>query len=326
MVKTKETSYAQKETVFVVHGRNNDIRESMFVFLQSIGLHPLEWSEIVSKTGQGSPYVGDVLNKGFAISQAAVVIMTPDDEAKLITELQGSDEPNYEKNLTRQPRQNVLYEAGMAMGSYPDRTIIVEIGKLRPFSDVIGRHVVRLNNDTEKRQELAQRLETAGCNVNLAGTRWHKTGDFKLKENQNRSVTNEGNTQSVSMPKDRLSEFCEVTIDEIENVIIENGENKLEIVTELEGADAKKQFTGTLCILITNELRNGETYTSSKELKEILKSAGVGSLPNFASNMKKHKGVFRKSGKAQNVMYGLTTTSGRQMAKDIMKKLIQGES
>lgn len=55
---------------------------------------------------------------------------------------------------------------------------MVEVGELRPFSDVSGRHVVRLNNATTRRQALAQRLETAGCEVELTGTDWHTAGDF----------------------------------------------------------------------------------------------------------------------------------------------------
>jgi hypothetical protein len=66
----------------------------------------------------------------------------------------------------------------MAMGRSAHRTVMVELGSLRPFSDVGGRHVIRMDNTTQRRQELALRLQTAGCSISLAGTDWHTAGDF----------------------------------------------------------------------------------------------------------------------------------------------------
>lgn len=64
------------------------------------------------------------------------------------------------------------------MGRDEDRVLLVELGTCRPFSDIGGRHVIRMNNTTERRQELAQRLEGAGADVNMRGTDWHSAGDF----------------------------------------------------------------------------------------------------------------------------------------------------
>jgi hypothetical protein len=116
----------------------------------------------------------------FSVAQAVVVLMTPDDVAELREPFRSPHDPPYESRLTGLARPNVLFEAGMAMGRDPDRTIIVELGTLRPFSDIAGRHTVRLSNATQTRQELAQRLETAGCPVNLRGRDWHTEGDFNL--------------------------------------------------------------------------------------------------------------------------------------------------
>jgi predicted nucleotide-binding protein len=165
--------------VFVVHGRNWEARNALFAFLRSIGLQPLEWSEAIHETGKTSPYVGEVLDVAFSIAQAVIVLFTPDDEARLLQPFRNSDDESHETQLTPQARPNVLFEAGMAMGRNPDRTILIELGKLRPFSDIGGRHVVRLNNSTQKRQDLAQRLLTANCAVNLVGTDWHTEGDFE---------------------------------------------------------------------------------------------------------------------------------------------------
>jgi hypothetical protein len=100
-------------------------------------------------------------------------------------ELHQPGDPPHEVEVTAQARPNVLFEAGMAMGAHPDRTVTVEIGTLRPFSDLGGRHVVRLPNATQDRQDLAQRSSGALCLVNLTSTRWHTLGDF---QHQHRGV------------------------------------------------------------------------------------------------------------------------------------------
>ena len=60
------------ETVFVVHGRNEKLRLAMFDFLRAIGLKPLEWDQAVSLTGDGSPYIGEVLDTAFVNTQAVI--------------------------------------------------------------------------------------------------------------------------------------------------------------------------------------------------------------------------------------------------------------
>lgn len=163
--------------VFVVHGRNGAARSAMFAFLRAVGLEPIEWSVAVQMTGEGSPYIGQVLDVAFDAAQAVVVLLTPDDIAYLRTEYaSGDDDPDTVP--LAQARPNVLFEAGMAMGRDPKRTVLVELGKLRPFSDVAGRHAVRMDSTPQKRQDLARRLENAGCAVKLDGLDWMSEGDF----------------------------------------------------------------------------------------------------------------------------------------------------
>jgi predicted nucleotide-binding protein len=181
--------------VFVVHGRNEAMRKSMFAFLRAIGLTPIEWSQAREATKDPNPYVGHILRTAFSDAQAFVVVMTPDDEAWLKAEFRNENDPSHETQLTGQPRQNVLFESGMAMGYDPKRTVLVEIGALRPFSDIFGRHTVRLDDTFAKRQELANRLKSAGCEINLSGTDWHTAGSFQLPEsaaNQAKSVPKRG--------------------------------------------------------------------------------------------------------------------------------------
>ena len=164
--------------VFVVHGRNEAARNALFTFLRSIGLHPLEWSEAVKSTGKPTPYIGEILDAAFSRAHAVVVLLTPDDEARLRLEFRNDNDGPHEFELSGQARPNVLFEAGMAMGRDHERTILVELGVVRPFSDVAGRQVVRLDDTPERRHELAQRLRAAGCVVNTDGSDWYKAGIF----------------------------------------------------------------------------------------------------------------------------------------------------
>ena len=166
--------------MFVVHGRNEALRRAFFGFLRAIGLQPMEWRKAIELTGKPSPYVGEILDAAFQEAVAVVVLLTPDDEAKLKDEFLKPHDPNFEKKLTGQARPNVLFEAGMAMGRNPGGVVLVQIGDMRPFSDIGGRHVVRLSNGAESRQELITKLANAGCNVDASGSDWLREGDFQV--------------------------------------------------------------------------------------------------------------------------------------------------
>jgi predicted nucleotide-binding protein len=170
-----------KSRVFVIHGRNEEIRRALFDFLRAIDLKPIEWSEAVSLTGTPTPQIGDILDAAMGYAQAILVLFTGDDQARLRDELLSDNDPDYERKTTPQSRQNVIFEAGLALGKYPHRTLLVKVGTLRPFSDIAGRHFIRLRNSSKSRQELAQRLKLAGCAVDLSGTDWHDAGAFPAK-------------------------------------------------------------------------------------------------------------------------------------------------
>ena len=104
--------------------------------------------------------------------------MTPDDLAQLRPDLLLPSDKPYQRVPTGQPRSNVLFEAGMAFATHPDRTVLVQLGYVREFSDIGGRHVVHMSNEYPKRQELATKLTNAGCDVDTTGSDWVEAGDF----------------------------------------------------------------------------------------------------------------------------------------------------
>lgn len=191
-VNAAPASVVDRKKVMVVHGRDGAARRSIFDFLRALGLAPQEWGELVAATGSAAPYIGQVLDRAFAEAAAVVVLFTPDDEARLRAELQSVSEPEHERELTPQARPNVLLEAGMALGIHPDRTVLVELGRLRPFSDIYGRHVVRLDGSERPLRDITARLRTAGCEVDTTGSDWADPSRFpnRIVEPDGDGVTN----------------------------------------------------------------------------------------------------------------------------------------
>lgn len=170
-----------RRKVMVVLGRNAGAGKALFEFLRTIDLRPLEWTQLVGAANRGAPYIGQVLDEAFAQAQAVVVLSTPDDIAFLRPELVPEDDPEDEAVPMGQARPNVFYEAGMAIGRFPTRTIFVEVGTMRSASDLSGIHAVRMDDGPECRRDLAQRLENAGCEVDTEGTDWLTAGEFQAQ-------------------------------------------------------------------------------------------------------------------------------------------------
>ncbi len=177
---TTQRSRRRTGPIFVAHGRNDAAREALFTFLFALGLEPHPWSKLLATTPEPTPETATVVVRGLARACAIVVLLTGDDEARLHSGLLRVDDPAEEGELMPQARQNVLFEAGMALSRYPERTILVRLGPLRLFSDVRGLYIINLVGDLKSRQELADALQKAGCAVNLSGSGWHSAGDFSL--------------------------------------------------------------------------------------------------------------------------------------------------
>jgi predicted nucleotide-binding protein len=170
------TTNADPKRVFVVHGRNERARSEFYYFLWSVGLKPIEFEQAIALTKKGAPFVGEVLGPAFGAAQAVIVLLTGDDEARLKQYFWAENDPPHEKELTPQLRPNVLFEAGMAFGIHPDKTIFVEVNFYRPFTDIAGRHVIRVDAEGVWRHKLVERLRNAGCEVDTTGSAWLSAG------------------------------------------------------------------------------------------------------------------------------------------------------
>jgi predicted nucleotide-binding protein len=164
--------------VFVVYGRDGALATSFFDLLYAVGLEPLEWERLVRPTGMAAPYLGDVVRKAPHLAQATLVLLSPDDIVELHPDLRQDNDHPYERALSGQARPNVLFELGLAFMAYPEQTIIVEVGLMRPIADLAGLNVIRFDGSAIAVRKVLDRLDLAGCPVNISGTNWLDPGRF----------------------------------------------------------------------------------------------------------------------------------------------------
>jgi predicted nucleotide-binding protein len=89
------------KSVFVVHGRDEALRKSMFDFLRALGLHPMEWDHALkqARSKGANPYVGDILDEVMEKAQAVVVMFSPDDLVQLKEQFLNADDRSTEGKL-----------------------------------------------------------------------------------------------------------------------------------------------------------------------------------------------------------------------------------
>ena len=181
---------AKNRRVFIVFGRDRKLYNAVIRFLRVLNLEPIEWSEALDKTNNASATIKEILDQAFALAQAVIVLLTPDDEARLRLVFHGPRNRST-KNVTPQPRPNVIFEAGFAMARFPKTTILVRFDKTtRLFSDIGGVFLLDLNNDFSSRQNFVQRLKLCGLDVDDSGTEWHtKDREATLHPHNRRHVT-----------------------------------------------------------------------------------------------------------------------------------------
>lgn len=167
------TLVGDRSEVWVIYGRDESFRKTIFELLRSVRLNPIEFETAVTRSGSGSPFVLDVVLNEIGKAPAIVSLLTPDDYAELREDLRADPKDAEDhKDSGRQPRPNVILETGMALALLRNRTVLVTKGQLREISDILGVHSVRWDGTIQKRNALVKRLEAIGCPVNTSGSDW----------------------------------------------------------------------------------------------------------------------------------------------------------
>jgi predicted nucleotide-binding protein len=158
--------------VFVVHGRDTTLTRRFYDLLRAVDLRPLEWETLVAATGRATPSLAEVVARAPHVAQATLVLLSPDDIVELHSDLTLDSDVAPDRDRAGQARPNVLFELGLALMAYPDNTVIVEVGRMRPLSDLAGLNVIRFDGSAEAIKKVLHRLEVAGCAVDDSGVDW----------------------------------------------------------------------------------------------------------------------------------------------------------
>ena len=155
-------SRSKYRKVFIVHGRNQTAHEELMKFLNILGIITIPWHVLVRAVDKPNPNILDIVMKGFELAWGAIILFTPDEISYLLKKYIKDDDPDYEYNKSCQSRPNVLFEAGISFGCKPDRTILTQIGYIRPFSDISGKYIIHLDSK-EGISHLILELKKIGC-------------------------------------------------------------------------------------------------------------------------------------------------------------------
>lgn len=141
--------------VFVVHGHDNEAKESVARFVERVGLEPIILHE--------QPNSGRTIIEKFEVFSDvgfAVVLLTPDDL--------GRSSSNSDAKLQERARQNVILELGYFMGKLTRKKVcaLFKAGVEIP-SDYQGILYVELDKSGAWKMKLAQELIEAGYSINV---------------------------------------------------------------------------------------------------------------------------------------------------------------
>lgn len=139
--------------IFVVHGRNINIRDDIELFIRRIGLEPIILAEQVNK---GMTIIEKIEN--YSDVSYAIVLYTPCDEGRL----------KGEKDLNNRARQNVIFEHGYMVAKLGRNKVIALVDKdVEVPGDLSGVIYISMN-DKDWKLQVMRELDGAGLQINWA--------------------------------------------------------------------------------------------------------------------------------------------------------------
>ena len=151
--------------VYVVYGNNTALGDKIHTFLKECALRPITKEMASNLTGEGSPFVGRIIDVAFEHAQAVLVLLSGDEQVRLRKEWHKRQEELYEVRFSPQSMLEQIFEAGYAFGKYPERTILLQADNVRPFSDIAGREILPFTGKRDEYLRIKDRLSSIGCAI-----------------------------------------------------------------------------------------------------------------------------------------------------------------
>jgi hypothetical protein len=146
---TEADSGSDPRRVLLIHSLESQTADELKKFLMSLGLDVVSRDQALELAGVSSPLLLEGFRTSLEVAQAIVV---------LLDEQSG------------RARDNLLLEAGLAVGLAASRTIFLHVGSQPIPTALSGIQTLRLSNVAEGRMALMRELRRAGCAVDASGT------------------------------------------------------------------------------------------------------------------------------------------------------------
>lgn len=149
----KQTSKKSlSDSVFIVHGHDNEAKETVARFITKLGLKPVILHE---RPSDGKTIIEKLESNAEDVS-FAIVLLTPDDQGAPF----GSSEYKH------RARQNVIYELGFFNAKLGrDRVCVLKKGDIEVLSDYLGVVYVEMDKSNGWKNQLARELRSAGMSI-----------------------------------------------------------------------------------------------------------------------------------------------------------------
>lgn len=152
MTTKKDFISYDKTKIFIVHGRDNELKESVARFIENLGLKAI----ILHEQANGGKTIiekfEDAADVGFAI-----VLLTPDDEGGLLGE-----------QMHKRARQNVIFELGYFIGRLKRGHVAALVkDDIEIPSDITGVAYIKIDSQGFWKITVAKELKACGFDVDL---------------------------------------------------------------------------------------------------------------------------------------------------------------